>query len=311
VTAPAREKATGVDGQIVGGSGVLVKYANFVKLPHTLFALPFAITGLVLGTYVASVTLATIGWVVLAFTSARFAAMGFNRIVDREYDARNPRTAMRELPTGAMSLREASIAVVLAGALFIFAAWRINPLCFALSPVALAWVFFYSYTKRFTRWSHLVLGLGLGIAPVGGYLAVTGAWSDPWYMLVALAFAVTTWTAGFDIIYSSQDVEVDRREGLHSLPAALGPVLALFFARALHLFTFGALLLVANTARVGFYFMLGVLAAGWLLLKEHQLVKDEKRQKAFFTLNVALSSIFLAFVLMDRFLPNPFPGDGP
>jgi 4-hydroxybenzoate polyprenyltransferase len=303
VTAPAHQKATGVDGQIVAGTGVLVKYANFVKLPHTLFALPFAIVGVVLGSYRVDIRPATVGWVVLAFTAARFAAMGFNRIVDREFDARNPRTAMRELPSGAMSLREASLAVFVAGALFILAAWRINPLCFALSPLALAWVFFYSYTKRFTRWSHLVLGVGLGIAPVGGYLAVTGAWSVPWYMLVALAFAVTTWTAGFDIIYSAQDIVVDRLEGLYSLPSALGEAVALIFARALHFFTFGSLLLVAQSAGVGVYFWLGVLVAGFLLLKEHQLVKDAKHQKAFFTINVAMSSIFLVFVLMDRLLP--------
>ena len=307
MTAPQARKdvGAGVDGQLVRGSGTLVRFANFVKLPHTLFALPFALVGVVLGSYTATLTTSTLVWVVVAFTAARFAAMGFNRIVDREFDARNPRTAMRELPAGAMSHAEASMAVLAAGALFIFAAWRINPLCFALSPLALIWVFFYSYTKRFTRWSHLVLGAGLGIAPVGGYLAVTGSWSEPWVMLPALAFAVTTWTAGFDIIYSLQDVAVDRAEGLHSLPAALGQGVALFFARALHFFTFGALLLVGNSSIVGGWYYVGLIAVAWFLLKEHKLVQDARHQQAFFTINVSLSSIFFVFVLLDRLFPFP------
>src|SRR5439155_13322257 len=137
-----------------------------------------------------------IGWVVLAFSSARFAAMGFNRIADRHIDARNPRTRRREIPAGVLGVTEASGAVVLAGLLFLYSAWRLNPLCAELAPVALGWVLFYSYTKRFTRWSHLVLGLGLAIAPVGGYLAVTGSWSQPWWMLAALGLGVATWTAG-------------------------------------------------------------------------------------------------------------------
>ena len=159
------------------GSRWLV-YANFVKLPHTLFALPFALVGVVLASYRAPVTWTMVGWIVLAFTCARFAAMGFNRIVDREIDARNPRTKQREIPSGALRVTEAVAAVSIASLLFIYAAWRLNPLCAMLSPVALGWVFFYSYTKRFTRWCHLVLGVGMSIAPVGGYLAVTGKWSD-------------------------------------------------------------------------------------------------------------------------------------
>ena len=195
-SAPSLER----EGQTLGGTSRWVRYANFVKLPHTVFALPFALVGATLASYHAPVTLAMAAWIVLAFTSARFAAMGFNRIVDRDVDARNPRTRMRELPSGALGVREAVAAVVAAGVMFVWSSWRLNPLCGALSPLALFWVCFYSYTKRFTRWSHLVLGAGLAIAPVGGYLAVTGAWPDPWWMPVVLASAVMTWVGGFDVL---------------------------------------------------------------------------------------------------------------
>ena len=218
------------------GSRWLV-YANFVKLPHTLFALPFALVGVVLASYHAPVTWPMLGWIVLAFTCARFAAMGFNRIVDREIDARNPRTRQREIPSGALRVAEAMAAVTVASLLFVYAAWRLNPLCAMLSPIALAWVFFYSYTKRFTRWCHLVLGVGMSIAPVGGYLAVAGAWSTPWWMLIALALAVATWGGGFDMLYALQDVEFDRSQRLHSLPAMLGGRNALLVSRVLHVAT--------------------------------------------------------------------------
>ena len=198
------------EGQTFHGRSVLLRHANLVRLPHTVFALPFALVGVVLESYVAPITLRAVMWVVVAFTTARFAAMGFNRIVDREIDARNPRTRSREIPSGAMTVREASVAVTAASLLFVIAAWQLNALCLLLAPVALAWVLFYSYTKRFTRWSHLVLGVGLSIAPVGGYLAITGHWSSPWWMLIALAIAVATWVGGFDILYALQDVSFDR-----------------------------------------------------------------------------------------------------
>src|SRR5688572_24900099 len=229
------------DGQTFTGPSRLTAYANFVKLPHTLFALPFALVGTVLASHERPIGVAQIGWVVLAFTAARFAAMGFNRIADRHIDARNPRTARRELPAGVLGVAEATAAVGVASALFVVAAWRLNELCLALSPVALAWVLAYSYTKRFTRWSHLVLGLGLSIAPVGGYLAITGRWSDPWWMLGALAVAVATWVAGFDILYALQDVAFDRANALHSVPVAFGEAHALAVARALHIVTVLAL----------------------------------------------------------------------
>src|SRR6185436_9272026 len=163
VTVPRQEMR---EGQTFGGGSRLTAYVNFVKLPHTVFALPFALVGVVLASYRHRLRLGDIGWVVLAFTAARFAAMAFNRIADREIDARNPRTAMRELPRGVLSTTEAWVSVIMSIGVFAFAAGQLNRLCLLLSPVAILWVLFYSFTKRFTRWSHLVLGLGLGIVPV-------------------------------------------------------------------------------------------------------------------------------------------------
>jgi 4-hydroxybenzoate polyprenyltransferase len=278
-------------------------YVNFVKLPHTLFLLPFAMVGATLGSYEATVTAAKIGWIVVAFTAARFAAMGFNRIVDRELDARNPRTARRELPTGALSVAEARASVTIASALFGFAAWRLGTICLVLSPIALGWVFFYSYTKRFTRWSHLVLGLGLAIAPVGGYLAVAGHWSEPWWLLVALALAVATWSGGFDILYALQDVAFDRSAALHSLPASVGEWRAVQIARALHVVTIVALVVVGAAAGVGWLYTAGVVTAAALLWYEHRLVRHDDLSRldaAFFMMNGIISVVFFAFVAAER-----------
>jgi 4-hydroxybenzoate polyprenyltransferase len=293
------------EGQTFAGRSRLVRYANFVKLPHTLFALPFALVGVTVASYVIEVRWSDVLWVALAFTAARFAAMGFNRIADRDIDALNPRTARRELPSGAMRVGEAAIAVALASALFIFAAWQLNPLCLALSPIALAWVLFYSYTKRFTRWAHLALGLGLGIAPVGGYLAITGAWSSPWWVLIALAAAVMSWAGGFDIFYALQDIEFDRAHGLHSLPARLGAAPATGVARVLHLVTVAALALAGAGIGAGAFYWAGVIVVALLLLYEHSLVRPadlSRLDAAFFTMNGVLSVTFFAFVLAGRVL---------
>lgn len=293
------------EGQTFSGRGLLLRHANLVRLPHTVFALPFALVGVVLASYIAPITIGSVLWVVIAFTSARFAAMGFNRIVDREIDSRNPRTKAREIPSGAMTVREASVAVVLASILFVVSAWRLNPLCLLLSPIALAWVLFYSYTKRFTRWSHLVLGVGLSIAPVGGYLAITGAWSNPWWMLVALATAVATWVGGFDILYALQDVGFDRENGLHSVPAAFGEPAALGIARGLHITTVLALVAAGLGAGAGAISFGGVVVAALLLLYEHSLVKPNdftRLDAAFFTMNGVISIVFLVFVFAERML---------
>ena len=293
------------EGQTLRGRGVLLRHANLVRLPHTIFALPFALVGVVLASYVAPITIGDVIWVVVAFTSARFAAMGFNRIVDRDIDARNPRTRSREIPSGTMSVGEASVAVAIASLMFLVAAWQLNLLCLILAPLALAWVLFYSYTKRFTRWSHLVLGVGLSIAPVGSYLAITGHWSNPWWMLIALAIAVATWVGGFDILYALQDVSFDRENGLYSVPATFGEANALGIARALHLTTVAALALAGVGAGAGILYFAGVLGAGLLLLYEHSLVRADdfsRLDAAFFTMNGVISIVFLGFVFTERLL---------
>ena len=293
------------EGQTFRGRGVLLRHANLVRLPHTIFALPFALVGVVLASYLAPITVSDVVWVIIAFTSARFAAMGFNRIVDREIDARNPRTRSREIPSGTMSVREASVAVTIASLVFFVAAWQLNLMCLILAPLALAWVLFYSYTKRFTRWSHLVLGIGLSIAPVGGYLAITGQWSSPWWMLIALAIAVATWVGGFDILYALQDVSFDRENGLYSLPATFGEANALGIARVLHLTTVAALATAGVGAGAGALYFSGVLVAGLMLLYEHSLVRADdfsRLDAAFFTMNGVISIVFLGFVFTERLL---------
>ena len=296
------------EGQTFAGGSRLATYASFVKLPHTVFALPFALVGVVIASYERSVTWAMLGWVVLAFTAARFAAMGFNRIVDREYDAHNPRTRMRELPRGAMTVREAWLSVGVATVVFVLAAGRLNRLCLWLSPIALAWVFFYSFTKRFTRFAHLALGVGMSIAPVGGYLAVTGRWSEPWWLLCVLAAAVVTWGAGFDVLYALPDIAFDRAHGLYSIPAALGERGAIAVSRGLHAMTLLALALVGVGAYEGdalatVLYWCGVLVVAVLLLYEHSLVKPgdlSKLDAAFFTMNGIISMLLFGFVLAGR-----------
>ena len=297
------------EGQTVGGRSRLAHYVNFVRLPHTVFALPFALVGVVLASYVAPVRWAVVLWVIVAFTAARFAAMGFNRMADRRIDAKNPRTAMRELPSGKLGVREAAVSVLIAAVVFVAAAWKLNPLCFVLAPVALAWVLFYSYTKRFTRWSHLVLGIGMGIAPAGGYLAVTGQWSQPWWVIPALVAAVMTWGAGFDVMYALQDISFDREQRLHSLPASLGVRGALRAARALHAATVGLLSIVVSeavgVAKAGIWSWIGVAVVAGLLAYEHSIVSEDDQSRldaAFFTMNGLISIAFFGFILLDRVL---------
>ncbi|MFN2399830.1 MAG: UbiA-like polyprenyltransferase [Gemmatimonadaceae bacterium] len=299
-----RESAIGArEGQTFEGSSLAVRYVNLVKLPHTVFALPFALVGVIFASYEKPVSWHDVLWVVVAFTSARFAAMAFNRIVDRGYDAMNPRTVAREIPTGVISVWNAGSAVAVASFVFVLATWNLNPLCFRLSPLALALVLGYSYTKRFTRWSHLVLGLGLAIAPVGGYLAVAGGWSTPWWILGLLAFGVMCWVAGFDVFYSMQDVSFDREHGLHSLPVAAGEQRALAFARVLHISTVASLALVGLSLGLGLLYWAGVAVVLGLLVYEHSLVRadDLKRlDAAFFSMNGIISIAFFFFVLAER-----------
>ncbi|MGH7467720.1 MAG: UbiA-like polyprenyltransferase [Longimicrobiales bacterium] len=313
------------EGQNMRGASMAARLASFVRLPHTLFALPFAGVGAILASYrfAGNVSGAAIFWIVVAFTAARFAAMGFNRIVDRHLDALNPRTQRRELPAGRLSLLQAVAAVAAAALVFVFAAFQLNPVCGWLSPVALAWTFFYSYTKRFSALAHAVLGLSLGIAPVGAYLAIAGQWSEPVWALPLLAVAVMLWVAGFDIVYALQDIEVDRAQRLHSVPAWLGVRRALLVARAVHTASVLCFLaiVVLRAFPVHWLFALAVALMGGLLYYEHTVVTPGKRtdlaelpshpelapdvqsiDRAFFRVNVWVSTSFFLFALLDRIL---------
>jgi len=293
------------EAQTFAGESLLVRYANFVKLPHTVFALPFALLGLLVASRDHAVTWRIAGLVALAFTCARFVALGFNRIADRELDARNPRTRGRELPTGRLTLRQAWAGVLVAAAVFLWSAWALNPLCFALAPVALVFISAYSYAKRFTYWSHLWLGLADGVATPAGYLAVTGRWSDPWWLLPAGALAVTLWVGGFDVFYALQDEDFDRAERLKSLVVRLGRSPAIAVARALHALALIALLAFGAGAGLGPAYFGGVLVGAALIAWEHRLVKPgdlSRLDAAFFTANGLVSLIVFLGALVDRVL---------
>ena len=291
------------EGQTFTGASLLVRYVNLVKLPHTLFALPFALVGVLAGSRVTPVSWQVVLLVTVAFTAARWVAMGFNRIADRRYDALNPRTRNRELPAGALTVTQAWLSVGLAALVFVAAAGLLNPLCLVLSPIALGWVMLYSFTKRFTWWAHLWLGLGLAIAPVGGYLAVTGRWSDPWWVLLAITVAVATWVAGFDIFYALPDEEFDRQSGLKSAVVRLGERRSILLAKSLHGLTIPALVAFGFGAGFGVWYYLGVLAAAGILAYEHHLVRpgDHSRlDAAFFTMNGVMALVVFGFALVDR-----------
>lgn len=287
-----------------GADGPLARvltYGRMIKFSHSIFALPFALASVVLA---ASEGLrpAQVVFVLVAMVSARSAAMGFNRLVDQAFDARNPRTAGRELPSGALSRRQVWVFVLLSAAVFCGAAALLNPLCLALSPVALLIVFGYSYTKRFTSLAHLVLGLALAIAPVGAWLAVRGAFApEP----LVLALAVTFWVAGFDTIYACQDAEFDRQTGLRSLPAWLGIARALQVARALHVLAVVALAALFALTPLHPLYLAGVGGVAALLAYEHGLVRADDLSRvnaAFFTVNGWVSVFYLAVTVAARAL---------
>ena len=293
------------EAQTFTGDSLLVRYANFVKLPHTLFALPFALLGLLAASRVQAVRLREIVLVVVAFSSARWVAMAFNRIADRAFDARNPRTVTRELPQGTLSLTQAWISVGVAAAIFVLAAALLNPLCLLLSPIALAWIMLYSLSKRFTWWPHLWLGVSLAIAPVGGYLAVTGQWSDPAWMLLAITIGVATWVAGFDIFYALPDAGFDRSEGLRSAVVRLGESRAILLGKVLHGITIPALAAFGYAAGFGIWYYLGLTVAAGILAYEHQLVRPgdlSRLDAAFFTMNGVMSVTVFLFALVDRLM---------
>jgi len=293
------------EGQTLAGEGLLMRYVNFVKLPHTIFALPFALLGLLVASRQQAITWRMLGLVVLAFTCARFVALGFNRIADRELDARNPRTRARELPSGRLTLRQAWVAVVVAAVAFLGTAWALNPLCLALAPFALLFISAYSYAKRFTHWSHLWLGLADGIATPAGYLAVTGRWSEPWWLLPVGALAVTFWVGGFDVFYALPDEAFDRAERLESLVVRLGQAPAILVAKLWHGLALVALVLFGIGAHLGLAYYAGVAVGAGLIAWEHHLVKPgdlSRLNAAFFTANGIVSIVVFLGALVDRIL---------
>jgi len=270
-----------------------------IRFSHTLFAMPFALTSVVLVSFSNRVTLDRLMWVIVAMVAARSAAMGFNRIADRDIDAKNPRTMNRELPTKQISLRDASAFVLIASLILVFAAHELNPLCFYLSPIALAVVFFYSFTKRFTWLSHLFLGLGMGLAPVGAWLGIAGKFSA---VPVLLGLTVVAWGAGFDIIYSCQDLDYDDKVDLYSMPRSLGVRRALKISSLLHLVSFILLISLRFILPLGEIYLLGLAIVGLMLFYQHRIVKPDDLNKinfAFFNLNAYLSVGLFLFTLVD------------
>jgi 4-hydroxybenzoate polyprenyltransferase len=281
----------------MGQPNPLVVYGRMIKFSHSIFAMPFALAAAALAARAHAVGAAQVGLIVLCMVLARSCAMGVNRIVDRRFDAANPRTAIREIPSGQMSVQAATAITVAAGALFVAASFALNTLCGWLSPVALAVVCGYSYAKRFTSLVHIWLGVALGIAPVAAWIAVTGTVALP---AVLLAFAVATWVAGFDILYSLQDEDFDRGQGLHSIPVALGQVGAMWVSGLLHVVTVGLLAALPSTVALGWPYWAGFALITGVLAYEHWLVRPgdlSRIDKAFFDLNGYVSLLFLGAVL--------------
>ena len=280
-------------------SGRIRTVLEMIKFEHSIFALPFALTGALLAARATHQpphgwpSLAQIFWIVVAMVAARSAAMTVNRIVDLRYDRENPRTRQRALPAGSLTVQFAWLFTLVAVAIFFVAAWRLNPLALALAPVAIAILFFYSFTKRFTNWSHLFLGFALGIAPAAAWIAITGHLD--WRMLILCA-AVTLWVGGFDVLYACQDVDYDQRAGLFSVPKRFGIANALIIARALHAGTVALLCWLAASFALPWPAWLGVAIVAALLAYEHSLVKANDLSKldaAFFAMNGYISITFL------------------
>jgi 4-hydroxybenzoate polyprenyltransferase len=271
---------------------------EMIKWEHSIFALPFALCGAMLAARGVP-TAHQIIWIVIAMVAARSAAMSFNRLADVSIDAANPRTRTRALPAGALTRNFVTSFVIASSAIFVLAAWELNRLAFLLSPIALAVLLLYSYTKRWTRWSHLVLGFALGIAPAAAWIAVRGS-LDPRILL--LTAAVTFWVAGFDVLYACQDYEFDQQAGLHSLPRYCGIGNALWIARSFHLSMLVLLAVLVWIFGLGALTMAGVFAVLLLLAYEHSLISKNDLSKlnaAFFTMNGIISVIFFVFLALD------------
>lgn len=273
-------------------------YLKMIKFSHSIFALPFAFTGALLAAS-GIPSLKQILWIVVAMVSARSGAMGLNRIIDIKIDAANPRTANRELPSGKIKASDAVLFTVISFAVLIFAAYMLNPLCLKLSPLAIAVLFLYSYTKRFTWLSHIVLGIAISAAPVGAWIAVRGTFNAE---ILPIAFAVVFWLAGFDVLYALQDIEFDRSHGLHSIPERFGIKDALIFSRVFHLITWGLLAFTGIIFDLGIFYWIGMAAAGGLFIYEHSLVKANDLSRldmAFFNMNGYISVTVFVFTLLD------------
>lgn len=275
-------------------------YASFVRFSHSVFALPFALVGALLAAQVVPWDWTRLLWIIACMVTARSAAMGFNRLSDAAFDARNPRTAMRELPQGRMSRHEAIAFVVVSSLAFVASTYPLGMVCFALSPVALAIVFWYSLAKRFTSYTQLFLGLAMAVAPVGGWLAAggRGGW-EPWL----LGLAIGTWVGGFDVLYACQDVDVDRREGLRSIPVKFGVPRSLRISRGMHVVTVVCLAGLGVVADLGAIYAGGVAGVAALLVYEQSLVRadDLSQVKFAFDLNGWVGLLYLATTAADVF----------
>ena len=274
---------------------------EMIKWEHSIFALPFALCGAMLAAG-GLPTAPQFAWIIVAMVAARSAAMAFNRLADAAIDAANPRTRTRALPAGQLTPAFVALFVVVSSAIFILAASQLSRLALWLSPVALAVLLLYSYTKRFTRWSHLVLGFALGIAPAAAWIAVRGSLDGRILLLTA---AVTFWVAGFDVLYACQDFDFDRQTGLHSIPRHLGIVRALWVARIFHIIMVGLLVALLWSFGLGKVAVAGVVVVSALLAYEHSLLSSDvlsKLNAAFFTMNGVISVVFLVFVAGDLLL---------
>ena len=276
-------------------------YLSFVRFSHSVFALPFALAGALLASRHVPIAPVSIVWILLAMVAARSAAMGFNRLVDARIDAMNPRTANRELPRGAMTLREATTFVTGALVAFIYAAWRLNTICFLLSPIALAIVFWYSLAKRYTTWTQLFLGLAVAVAPVGGWLAVGGrAGWEPWI----LALAIGAWVGGFDVLYACQDLEFDRAQGLRSIPVRFGVPASLMISRAMHIVAIVCLMALSWVTPLPRLYEQGVIVVAVLLIYEQSLVRadDLSQVKRAFDLNGYVGILYLIVLAVSMYV---------
>ena len=276
----------------------IVLYLRLIKFSHSIFALPFALTGAILAAS-GIPSLRQIFWIVIAMVSARSGAMGLNRIIDRKIDAENPRTANREIPAGKVRVLDAVIFMVISFAALVFAAYMLNPLCLKLSPVAIAVVSLYPYTKRFTWLSHFVLGLSLSAAPVGAWIAVRGTLD---WEIFPMALAVIFWLAGFDVLYALQDLEFDKSFGLYSMPKKFGIRKTLLLSNIFHFFTLSLLIFTGIIFDLGIFYWLGMVIVGGLLIYEHSIVKPDDLSKldlAFFNMNGYISMTVFIFTMLD------------